>query len=292
MKQFQTLKNGEKLAYLEQGKGDKTLLLVHGNLSSGVYYTPLLERIPEDIRVLTPDLRGFGDSTYNKRALVLSDYAEDLKLFLDAKGIKKIDLVGWSLGGGVAMAFAAVYPEMVDKLVLIASTSHKGYPIFKKDANGQMLIGQIYDSPEALAKDPIQVLPVLAAIKNHDVATLSYIYNLTVYNVNKPNDEDVKILTEEALKQRNLVDADWALANLNLSKEPNAYVAGSGLIEKIKCPVLHLRGNDDLTVPEYMLNDNVNALSNSTVIRYEHCGHSPFTDVPDQISKDILNFLK
>lgn len=292
MKQFQSLKNGETLAYLEQGNGEKTILLVHGNLSSSVYYTPLLARIPEDIHVLTPDLRGFGDSTYQKRGLALSDYAEDLKLFLDAKGIKRIDLVGWSLGGGVAMELAARYPDMINKLVLIASTTHKGYPIFKKDAQGQMLMGQTYESPEALAMDPIQVLPLLAAIKNGDSATLSYIYNLTVYTVNKPNAEDAKVLTAEALKQRNLVDVDWALAHLNMSDQPNAYTSGSHTIEHIQCPVLHIRGKEDRTVPEYMLNDNVNAIKDSTVIQYDNCGHSPFMDVPDQIARDILSFLK
>ncbi len=292
MKQFQALKNGEKLAYLEQGKGDQTLLLVHGNLSSGVYYTPLLERLPEDIHVLTPDLRGFGDSTYKSRGLALSDYAEDLKLFLDQKHIHKVDLVGWSLGGGVAMELAARYPEIVNKLILISSTTHKGYPIFKKDEKGQMLIGQTYDSPEALANDPVQVLPLLNAIKNKDSATMSYIYNLTVYSVNKPTEEDAKILTEEALKQRNLADVDWALAQLNLSDEPNAYQKGSGLINHIACPVLHMRGNQDLTVPAYMLDENVNALPHSKVIHYDQCGHSPFIDVPDQIAKDILDFIR
>lgn len=291
MKQYQKLANGENIAYLEQGKGDQTLLLVHGNLSSGVYFKPLLERLPEHIHVLTPDLRGFGDSSYDKRVLNLSDYAEDLKLFLEEKHIQKVDLLGWSLGGGVAMAFAARYPDMVNKLILVASTTHKGYPIFKKDQQGQMIIGQTYESPETLALDPVQVLPLLQAIKNKDSATMSYIYNLTVYTVNKPNDHDANIYSEEALKQRNLVDADWALACLNMSDEPNAYSEGSGLIHRIKCPVLHIRGNQDITVPEYMLNDNVSALSDSKVIRYEGCGHSPFIDVPDRITKDILDFI-
>lgn len=291
MKQFQALKNGEKLAFLEQGEGHKTLLLVHGNLSSGVYYTPLLERLPKNIRVFTPDLRGFGDSTYKERGLALSEYAEDLKFFLDQKSVHKVYLVGWSLGGGVAMEFAARYPEMVEKLILISSTSYKGYPIFKKDGKGEMLMGKTYESPEALATDPIQVLPLLTAIKKNDQATMSYIYNMTVYSVNKPSEEDAKVLTDEALKQRNLPDVDWALAHLNLSDEPNFYSKGSGLIHNIKCPVLHIRGNQDLTVPEYMLNDNVSALTDSTVINYESCGHSPFIDVPDRITKDILDFI-
>ena len=200
-------------------------------------------------------------------------------------------LLGWSLGGGVAMELAARYPSLVKKMILVASTSHKGYPIFKKDANGQMLIGQIYESPEALASDPVQVMPLLHALNQKDAQTLTYIYNLKVYTVNKPDEEMYKLFNEETFKQRNLVDVDWALANLNLSHDPNAYTKGSGLIDKINCDVLHIRGNDDRTVPEYMLNDNVKAISNSKVIHYEKCGHSPFVDVPDQITKDILDFI-
>ncbi|MFH0767594.1 MAG: alpha/beta hydrolase [Bacillota bacterium] len=94
------------------------------------------------------------------------------------------------------------------------------------------------------------------------------------------------------MKQRNLIDADWALANLNMSDIHNFYNAGTQNINKIKCPVLHTWGTKDIVVPEYMVKENIKALEkNSTLIVYENCGHSPLVDVPDQLTKDILKFI-
>ncbi|HPG43948.1 MAG TPA: alpha/beta hydrolase, partial [Acholeplasmataceae bacterium] len=104
------LKNGEVIHYVEKGTGDKTLLLIHGNFSSSLHYTPLLERLPKDIRVIAPDLRGYGDSSYYRRIHSLKELADDMALFLEAKRIHEVDVVGWSLGGGVALEMAAHYP--------------------------------------------------------------------------------------------------------------------------------------------------------------------------------------
>lgn len=286
------LKNGEVYHYLEQGQGDRVLILIHGNLSSSLYFTPLFKRLPKDIRVIAPDLRGYGDSSYYQQINRLRDFADDIHLFLEAKEIKKVDLLGWSLGGGVALEFAAHYPEKTNKLILMNSTTHRGYPIFKKDQLGQPIVGEVYPSRKELALDPVQVLPVLKAQEEKNFAFLSYIFELTIYTVNKPSVEDNRIWINESLKQRNLVDADWALANLNMSDQHNLYQPGDSSISKIEAPVLHLWGSKDVTVPAYMMQDNINALPKiSASIVYENCGHSPLVDEPDKLTQDILNFI-
>lgn len=287
------IKNGEVIHYLEHGAGEKILLLIHGNFSSSLHYSPLIDRLPSDIRVIAPDLRGFGDSTYYRRIKSLKDFADDLCYFLQGKHIDQVDIVGWSLGGGVALEFAAAYPTMIRKLVLINSTTHRGYPVFKKGDQNQMLVGQVYESPEEMAKDPIQVIPLLEAQKNKNFAVMSYVFDATIYTVSKPSIEDNKMWIDESLKQRNLIDADWALANFNMSSQHNFYNAGTNNIGNVKCPILHTWGNKDIVVPEYMVLENVKALQKqSTLIVYENCGHSPLVDVPDQLTNDILAFIK
>ena len=288
-----TLKNGEVYHYLETGEGQKTVCLIHGNFSSSLHYLPLIERLPKNIRVLTPDLRGFGDSTYYNAITSLKDLADDLKLFLDALKVKSVDVIGWSLGGGVALEFAAHYPQMTNHLVLINSASHKGYPVFKKDENGQLKMGEVYQSKAEMATDPVQVSPLLIAQKNKDFETMSMIWSYTIYSVNKPSESDNKLWINESLKQRNLVDADWALANLNMSDQHNFYHQGTQNISRIKAPTLHIWGAKDIIVPEYMVLENIEALKDlSTYITYDDCGHSPLVDVPDQLSKDIINFIE
>jgi len=287
------LKNGEVIFYLEQGQGPQTILLIHGNFSSSMHFTPLLENLPKTYKVIAPDLRGYGDSSYFRRISSLLDFAEDMKLFLEAKLIDEVVVVGWSLGGGVALELAAKYPKLVSKLILINSTTHRGYPIFKKGENGQFLMGEAYESPKALEKDPIQVIPLLNALKEQNFAVMNYIYDQTIYTVNKPNEKDNTLWIHESLKQRNLVDADWALANLNMSDQHNFYNAGTQTIGLVKCPVLHTWGDKDIVVPEYMVQENFKALEkNSKRITYKNCGHSPLVDVCDQLTKDILDFIE
>lgn len=285
------LKNGEVIHYLEQGAGEKILVLIHGNFSSSMHWTPLLERLPKTIRVIAPDLRGYGDSTYYRRITSLKDLADDVYLFLQAKKVLKADFVGWSLGGGVALEFAAAYPHVVNKMVLINSTTHRGYPVFKKGENNQMLLGQVYQSPEEMGKDPVQVVPLLEAQKNKNFAVMSWVFDATIYTVNKPSVENNQLWINESLKQRNLIDADWALANLNMSSQHNFYNAGTNNIQHVKCPILHTWGRKDIVVPEYMVLENFKALEKqSKLVIYENCGHSPLVDVPDQLTKDILEF--
>jgi pimeloyl-ACP methyl ester carboxylesterase len=292
-KKFIGLKNGEKYAYLEKGLGTKYLILIHGNFSSGIYYKPLLERLPEDIHAFAIDMRGFGDSTYNTQVKSLKDLADDLILFMDEMKIEVADITGWSLGGGVAMEFAAHYPKRINNLILINSTSHKGYPVFKKDANGQMKTGEVYSSREEMANDPIQVKPILDALKAKNFEVIKYIYDITIYTYSKPSVEDNFLYINDALKQRNLVDADFALASLNMGETHNLYSEGQKTIKNIKAPVLHIWGTHDKTVPEYMILDNIKALEDqSTYIKFDKCGHSPLVDKPDELTKAILDFIR
>lgn len=292
MKKSFSLPNGETLAYLEKGQGSRVLVLIHGNLSSSVYFQPLIDRLPDSLRVIAPDLRGFGDSTYQNRVRSLRELAEDLALFLDGLKIPRAAIAGWSLGGGVAMEFAAAYPEKTEKLILIASTTHRGYPIYKKNAAFQPLVGQPYASPEEMATDPLQVKPVVDAIAAKNAAFLAYIYDLTIYTHNKPTAEANAVYIAETLKQRNLPDVDFALAALNMGEVPNDYGPGTKTIGRIGCPVLHVWGTLDRTVPEWMVLDNIRALENqSRYVRLEACGHSPLVDCPEALAAAVREFL-
>ena len=289
-KKYIHLKNGETYAYLEKGSG-KPLILIHGNLSSSIYYLPLIERLPENIRVIALDLRGFGDSSYLSKFDSLANLATDIQLFMSELKIEKASIAGWSLGGGVAMEFASRYPRSVDKLILINSTTHKGYPIFKKDKNNAPILTEGYKSKDELATDPLQVKPILEAIATENAFFMSYIYDLTIYTHNKPTPEANQLYIKETLKQRCLVDADYALACLNMSDVPNLYTKGDGSIKNIKADTLMFWGTLDKTVPEYMVLDNLAALPQAKYVKFEQCGHSPLVDKPDDLAKEILKFI-
>ena len=93
------LPNNETLGYRIRKGGDKTLLLIHGNMTSSKHWDIFMENFNEDYTIIAPDMRGFGISTYNNTIDSISEFAEDLELFVQTLKLEKFDLMGWSTGG-------------------------------------------------------------------------------------------------------------------------------------------------------------------------------------------------
>ena len=279
----------EELAYLDVGQGP-VVVMVHGNMSSSVHYEPLISRIKDKYRCIAVDLRGFGDSSYNNRFDTLEELADDVNLFTEALGIDSYYLVGWSNGGGVSLKICAKYPEKVKKFFDIEGAGLKGYPLYKKE--NYQSTGKPYANKEEMATDPMQVAPVLSIFEKGDAAMMTAIWDATIYTVNKPTREQNDLWMSETLKQRNLVDLDWALATLNMSDEYTPYGKGDGTIKNIKCPVALTMAEKDIVVPDYMVLDNYNALGDlATLLPYPNCGHSPMVDCPDKLANDVVEFF-
>ncbi|MBE5764482.1 MAG: alpha/beta hydrolase [Clostridiales bacterium] len=280
----------EEIAYLDVGAGE-VVLMVHGNMSSSIHYEPLITRISDKFRCIAVDLRGFGDSTYNNRFDTLEELADDVNAFTEALGIDSYYLVGWSNGGGVSLKLCAKYPQKVKKFFDIEGAGLKGYPLYQKE--NYKSTGKPYACKEDMAKDPMQVAPILNIFEKGDFAMMTSIWDATIYTVNKPTKEQNELWMKETLKQRNLVDLDWALATLNMSDEYTPYGLGDGTIKNIVCPVALTMAEKDVVVPDYMVMDNYNALGDKAILLpYPNCGHSPMVDCPDKLAEDVVSFFK
>ncbi len=293
-KKYQVIPNGEKIAYIEKGQGEKVIVIVHGNFSASYHLEPLYKRIPDSYRVICPDLRGYGNSSYNTQINTIHDFADDVVALLKELNVQSFDLIGWSLGGCVAQSISARYPNMVKKLILIASGSVKGYPVFRKDAMGQNLVGQIYNDRSELMGD-MSIASMVQTQVNKDYKFMEQIFNLTIYTSpsgKKPDEEASQIYLEETCKQVNLVDADWALMTFNISNETSFYSAGEDIAKNIVCPVLALNGKTDITVPEIMTSENRTHIKQIEQKYYDDCGHSLLVDQPELLVYDILEFIK
>jgi pimeloyl-ACP methyl ester carboxylesterase len=125
-----TLDTGRiRMHLVESGPEDGVpVVLVHGNLSSGRFFSHLLERAPIRYRLIAPDMRGFGDSEPAPLDATrgLADWADDLAALLEALGISQPPhLVGWSTGGAAIALYALSAP--VASLTLIDPVSPFGY---------------------------------------------------------------------------------------------------------------------------------------------------------------------
>lgn len=105
------------------------VVLLHGNVSSSVFFEPLMGMLPSRYRPLAMDLRGFGgsdpepvDATRGVR-----DFSDDVLAVLDTLGMHQAHVVGWSLGGAVAAQMAIDAPERVRTLSLLAPVSPYGF---------------------------------------------------------------------------------------------------------------------------------------------------------------------
>lgn len=112
-----------------QGEAKRRLLLVHGNVSSGVFFRGLMDSLPADVHAIAPDLRGYGQSEASgiDATRGLRDWSDDVLGLLDALGWPSAHLLGWSLGGGVVMQATIDAPQRVQSLTLVATISPYGF---------------------------------------------------------------------------------------------------------------------------------------------------------------------
>jgi pimeloyl-ACP methyl ester carboxylesterase len=284
------LPNGETIAYRERAGGEIPLVLLHGNMSSSIHWDVVFEEMDEQFSLYAMDLRGFGDSSYETACDSIADFAEDVPLFADAMGLDDFHLWGWSAGAAVAMQTAADVPERVRRLVLMSPPSTQGLPVYEKDENMQPT-DTVLTTREELAEDPVSVAPVLAALEAGDAATMKEIWSQAIFVNGTPDEERFDAYIAETLKQRCLLDIDYALVHFNISEEDNGIEPGSGEVTDITAPTLVLRGEDDLVVSREMSEDVTREIEDARYVELEGCGHAPTVDDPERLLGDVESFL-
>jgi len=113
--------NGLHLYYETHGSG-RPLILLHGGLAAGDLFDPILPALTANHKVITVDLQGHGRTADIDRALDVRLMADDIAALIDHLRLDRPDLVGYSMGGGVAFFTAVKHPDKVRRLV-IASTN-------------------------------------------------------------------------------------------------------------------------------------------------------------------------
>src|SRR4051812_35860380 len=112
--------NGVNYYYYLYGKGEP-LLLLHGGMFHTEMFGPTLTRLAQSRRVIGVDLQGHGRTPLGDREISLVDIGNDMAGVLKKLGHGKVDVLGYSMGGGVAFQLAAQHPEMVRRLVLVST---------------------------------------------------------------------------------------------------------------------------------------------------------------------------
>ena len=131
--------NGLNMYFETRGTG-RPLILLHGGLGSGEMFGPVLPAFAEHHQVIAPDLQGHGRTADIDRPIDIRLMADDIAALIDHLGLDRPDVVGYSLGGGVALHTAAKYPAKVGRLV-VASANIRPEAIYPEMREQQAQVG-------------------------------------------------------------------------------------------------------------------------------------------------------
>jgi pimeloyl-ACP methyl ester carboxylesterase len=185
--------NGLSLHYEEHGSGEP-LILLHGGIGAGEMFAPILPELGAGRRVITVDLQGHGGTADVDRPLRPELMADDIAGLLDHLELEQADVMGYSLGGMVALRTAIQHPERVRRLVLVSVG-------FRRDGSHPEVVAAM-DQMSPAAAEPMKQSPLY-----EQYARLA------------PRVEDWPVLIgkiSEALK----VDYDWTAEIAKITARP------------------------------------------------------------------------
>lgn len=248
--------------YKLEGSG-KTLLFIHGLSDNLLYWEFLATTLKEGYQVLRVDLRGHGESELENGEITIDTYVNDLNNLLKELDISKVNLIGFSLGGAVALDFTIKFPQKVDSLVLMSSfyklegESRNHLIQFKKALN--ISFEEFYDT----------ILPMVLCP-----------------NVIEDNENELEMLKGIAAQNANIEAFIMAVdICLNFNVENN--------LSKINVPTLILAGKYDEIFTLDMQNELSYKIKNSKLIVFDNVKHNLLVGKNNtEILKILNDFLK
>jgi len=185
--------NGLQLYYEVRGTGGTPLVVLHGGLHNTAMDAPVAARLAEHRQVISVDLQGHGRTADIARPLRHEQLADDVAALLGSLGVDRADVLGYSLGGGVAVRMAIQHPERVRKLVVVGApfSSAGWYPEVSIGFQhlGHALAEMMRPSPNfqtyaAIAPDPAQFGTLLD--KTGELNTRSFDWSADVAKLAMP----------------------------------------------------------------------------------------------------------
>ena len=255
-----------EIVYAENDvKSDVTLVLVHGFGGNKDTWNWVVPPWNDKYHIIVIDMPGHGDSVSKKTlSYTMTDQAERLHTFLEAKNIKQFYLFGHSMGGAIAVRYALNHRENVNALILIDSMG-----MVQTKSDGVKLV-------EKSDKNPL-----------YDVCTKERLETLLNYSMYKP--PYIPDIVKDALLQQKCARRDLEKV---IYEDMYNDVNVSAVVKNISMPTLILWGEKDRMTH---LDDAAffhETIKGSKLVILKEVGHVPILEAPEQTADEVDRFIK
>jgi proline iminopeptidase len=272
--------NGSEIYYKTIGKGEPLIIVHGGPVLDHSYLLPHLESLAKDFQLVFYDQRATGRSSIDvdTSRMNLNAFIDDIELLRLGLGFSKINVLGHSWGGLLAMGYGAKYSQNIDHLVLsnsMASNSNDWHIESAEVANMQT------------EQDRFERQRILDGLKDENQVRLVLINELLMASFkpqmfDRSNLDKLSLNLPENYEQRGQIYQLLGPDMMSFNFDPE--------LDEIKCPTLILYGDMEPAVKLYA-DKMVELIPNSELIVINKSGHFPFIEQPTAFDKAVLNFL-
>lgn len=274
---YADLKDGIKLAYVDEGKGSETILMIHGLGSYLPAWNKNIRELSKNFRVIAIDLPGYGKSTKAVHSGLMSFYASVIAEFIQKEGLGSVTLAGHSMGGQISIVLTLEKPELVKRLILVDPAGfeffHPGQRNWFKDVMTPNLVR----------------LTTLDAI---EVNLASNFYRMP---------DDAVFMIEDRIAIRDASDFEAYCIAVARSVAGMVDEPVLDKIAGIKVPTLIFFGENDNLIPNRYLNPGYTKdiaeggsalIKGSKLVMVPKCGHFMMYEKPDVFNSETLKFMQ
>ncbi|EAE7686522.1 2-succinyl-6-hydroxy-2,4-cyclohexadiene-1-carboxylate synthase [Listeria monocytogenes] len=247
------------------------LLMLHGFTGTSRTFQASIARLKERFNIIAPDLLGHGNTASPEEiaSYAMESICEDLAGILQQLNVTRCFVLGYSMGGRVATAFAATYPEMVRGLILVSSSP--GLVEVDLRANRVQADNRLADKLEAEGIESF----------------VNYWEDLALFASQKvlPDEVNERIRTERL--SQNSHGLAMSLRGMGTGKQPSYW----NHLVNFNFPVLLITGALDEKF-ENIAREMQQLLPNSTHVTVPAAGHAVYLEQPNIFSSQLINWLE